>query len=231
MPVQGPARGGVVARKKQGSAPAPSTTKGTTMSFEDFKAFNENITVRVPTRDGDLKEYTIPPIDAKTGIELRLFQSRVNEIVEISQRNEQKIKNTKDGETPDLEELPDYEFTDDNSPTPQKILGEKLHQQLLDDGVTAEAVQLMTDTAFWDFLAGREAAEAYWNSGGDPKVLARATPAGSMPSTTNTGEENTTQKRASTSGTKSRKKTTTGSTKKGQKRQSTTSKSSANGNS
>lgn len=96
----------------------------------------------------------------------------------------------------------DVTMTDED--TFQGFLGDA-YQQMLDDGVPAEAVGRALFTAVADIDAGRDAALIAWETGGSPKAI-RAWSARNSPSTTSTVEAKKTRSPASTSGTKPRQK-------------------------
>lgn len=69
-------------------------------------------------------------------------------------------------------------------------------EQMKADGVSTDALRRAAMTAAADHQRGREIAEVIWKTGGDPKAIRLLTAQSS------TGEATTTQKRASTNGTK-----------------------------
>lgn len=197
-----------------------------TDGFKPFTPFGGYI--ELPSPSGE-HLYTVPPVTYEAGLELRLYQEKVTEIQKVAAENMQAAMDAeKNGqEKPERKPLPDYVFEDDEGPTPENMLGQELLDQMTANGESFEFIRVSTETVWVDFLYGREAAEVFFNSGGDPKALAdRLYGSGidhkltSMP----TDEANTTKPRASTSGTKSQPKrkpkstTTTKSTPKTNKK-------------
>lgn len=165
------------------------------------------------------KTYTPRPISYELGLQLKLFQEQVSELQAIVADNlkAQRAAEEAGEEPPETKPVPEYEWSEDEGPTPENMLGEDLLAELKADNVPFEFVQLATHTMWMDFLYGRDTAEAYWNSGGDPKAVAEILYGSGrdhkIPLTsTSTGEAHTTKPRASTNGTKSRKKPSKSST-------------------
>jgi hypothetical protein len=114
------------------------------------------------------------------------------------------------GEPPPSEGLPPLQLDDDaENAMYLRVLGKELLEQLYADGYGHGTIRLFGQTAFIWIAVGKEAAEAFWNSGGNPKVRAprdrRRTSAPGTDSTPSTAAANTTRRRVSTSGTKPRK--------------------------
>lgn len=172
------------------------------MAFEDFKSFTEPL--RLPYDNERI--YEIPPVSAVVGTKLMVISQQAAELVRITQENEEAAAEAKRKKkaAPKPKPLPEVEFQDEVGPTPEVMLGD-IYQQMLDDGCPLDFVNMATMTAYQDFLFGRETAEAYWNSGGDPKAVAKTMTA-LTGSTTFTAAGNMTRRQASTSGTKPRKK-------------------------
>jgi hypothetical protein len=158
------------------------------------------------------KTYKPPLVGYRLGMELRVFQEQVNETIRIAQQNIQAAKEAEENgeEPPEKIPAPDYEWGDDEGPTPENMLGEALIDEMEANGEPHDLVMLATDTVWQDFLYGRAYAEEFWASGGDTKKATEKMTARNskeIPSiSTNTGEANTTKTRASTSGTTSQKK-------------------------
>lgn len=197
-----------------------------TAGFQNFTPLGGPITL--PNLDGT-HVYEIPPISYELGVELRLWQERINEVNQVIQENLRAAQSARKAKkkAPEPKPVPDYEFPDDAGPTPENILGPVL-DEMKANNEPAEMIKAASQTVWLDFLYDRETAEQFWNSGGDPKAIAarlfgsgmdhgldqdQATPTSTS---TSTGAANTTKKPASTSGTKSRKtsnKTSTATTK------------------
>jgi len=171
------------------------------MAFENYESFVDRIELPI----GD-KTYTLPEVSAKLGVRINLVFDKANEAVKIQKRNEEAAKEAKKAgkEPPEPEPVPELD-TADALITTEELLGTELYNQMVEDGIPQRAIHMASQVIYHDFVFGREAAEEYWNSDGDPKALAKTLPA-SNPFTTNGDEETTTQKPASTSGTKSKTK-------------------------
>lgn len=87
---------------------------------------------------------------------------------------------------------------------PELLLGHAYHEMIA-DRVPDAYIWIATKTVMLSALNGDEAAEAYWNSGGDPKALL-PNRADRRTATRSTAGANVTQSPASTSGTNSRRK-------------------------
>src|SRR5690625_4043084 len=153
------------------------------------------------------KTYALPFVDYQMGLQLRVYQEQVNEVIRITQENLKAAQEAEEAglEPPEKKPVPDYEWPEDEGPTPENMLGEDLLEEMQTNGEPYVLVQLATQTAWFDFLHGREFAEEFWASGGDTKkatakITGRASAAITSIST-NTDEANTTQKPGSTSGT------------------------------
>jgi hypothetical protein len=171
------------------------------MAFENYESFVDRIELPI----GD-KTYTLPEVSAKLGIRINLVFDKANEALKIQQRNEEAAAEAKKAgkEPPEPEPLPDLKDADSIIKS-EELLGTDLFNQMVEDGIPQRAIQMAAQVIYQDFLFGREAAQEYWNSDGDPKALAAKLPA-SNPFTTSGDAESTTQKPASTSGTKSKTK-------------------------
>lgn len=171
------------------------------MALKDFSTFLNELELPIMG-----KTYRIPAVSAELGVKLVLLNEQAAEVLRIMDANQEAAEAAeKAGKpAPEPEPFPDYEI-EENPSTPEALLGD-VYDEMVADGVPYRAIRLASETAQFDFLYGREAAEAFWNSEGDPKAVARALP-GSNSFSTSGGAETTTQKRASTSGTKSRTKT------------------------
>lgn len=191
------------------------------MSFKDYKAFANNLEIPILG-----KTYTVPEISARLGVELHLQLAQVQERQAVMAENEAAVQKAQEAgeEIPELKPLPEVKTDIPND----QILGKELTDQLRQDEVPQRAVDILGETAYYDFVIGREAAEVFWNSGGDPKALQNYIRQQSK-LTMSGGEGTTTQKPDSTSGTKSKKTNSQNST--GASKQSTTAKSSKNGGS
>ena len=173
------------------------------MSMKDFTEFSDPLIIPIGG-----KKYTIPPVSTSLGLKLTLVAEHAAQIFAIVERNQEAARKAEEaGEAPpEPEPLPEFELEDDDADEDlqQKMLGDAYDQMIKDD-VPFTALRRAGMTAYHDFLYGREAAVAFWNSGGDPKAVAETLPA-STGSMTSTGEATTTKRPASTSGTKSPKK-------------------------
>jgi len=158
------------------------------------------------------KTYKPPLVGYRLGLKLRAIQEQANEVYRIVQENVQAAKEAEENgeEPPEPKPVPEYTWEDDEGPTPENMLGDDLLAEMEANGEPHDLIILATDTAWMDFLRGREFAEEYWATGGDTKKAAKKITGRNsrgIPSiSTNTGEANTTKTQASTSGTKSRKK-------------------------
>jgi hypothetical protein len=161
-----------------------------------FKALNEVFDGRLALPGKNGKIYHIPEADAELGAWCTaMFTAGV--AINL-------------GETPPEGGLPPLQLDDDAEDAMYlRVLGKDLLEQLYADGYGHSTVRLFGQTAFIWIAAGKEAAEAFWNSGGDPKARApRARRQASAPvtdSTPSTAAASTTPGAGSTSGTKPRK--------------------------
>lgn len=173
------------------------------MALKDFTEFVEPLTI--PIRG---KVYTIPPVSTSLGLKLTLVAEHAATIFQVVERNQEAARKAAEAgeEPPEPEPLPEFELEDDEAEEDlqKKMLG-NAYDQMVEDDVPFMAIKIAGMTAYHDFLYGREAAEAFWNSGGDPKAVAQ-TWSESTGSTMSTDEATTTKRPASTSGTKPRKK-------------------------
>lgn len=128
--------------------------------------------------------YELPEISAKLGIELRLEQA---------------------GKSSRLKSLsPEDEAAE--------YLGADLYQRMVADGVPDAAIARAVMVVLIDWQLGRAAAEAAWEAGINPELLAArlAAVAQEQTESTSSGEATTTPQPASSSGTSSRKTTQRG---------------------
>jgi hypothetical protein len=158
-----------------------------------FKALNEVFDGRLSLPGKDGKIYYIPEPDSELGTWCTaMFSAGV--AIQL-------------GETPP-EGLPPLQLDDTAEDAMYKrVLGEALLEQLKADGYGHGTIRHFGQTAFIWIAAGTEAAEAFWNSGGDPKASAprRQRRTRATASTTSTVVVNTTPEVGSTNGTKPRK--------------------------
>lgn len=168
------------------------------MAFEDYSTFIEPI--KIPIHG---KEYTMPMVGAQLGVRITLMAEQAKRRMQVQMQNDQAAAEAEEVglDAPEPEPLPEYTIED---ATTKELLGD-VYQEMIDDDVPLILVELAAQTVYHDFLFGREAAEAFWNSGGDPKATAKALPALNL-FTMSGVEETTTQTPASTSGTKSQTK-------------------------
>jgi hypothetical protein len=158
------------------------------------------------------KTYKPPLVSYRLGMELRVYQEQVNEVIRIAQENLKAAKEAEEAGLEPPEKIPvsDYEWGDDEGPTPENMLGEDLLAEMEANGEPHALVMLATDTVWQDFLYGREYAEEYWASGGDTKKATEkitGRKSKEIPSiSTNTDGASTTQKPGSTKGTTSQRK-------------------------
>lgn len=176
------------------------------MAFKDFKEFLSPLVLPIMG-----KEYVIPAVSAQLGAKLMLAVERAQSIMAVVNENEEaEAEAKKNGEKPpEPKPIPEFDFDEDDNEEElyKDILGPETIAQMEKDNVPFSSIKLAGLTGYHDFLYGREAAESFWNSGGDPKALAlNLAGMESMDSTTSTDEATTTKKPASTTGTKSRKK-------------------------
>jgi hypothetical protein len=84
------------------------------------------------------------------------------------------------------------------------------YEQMLEDGVSFQAIGRAATTAVFDATSGRETAQAFWESGGNPKAMQdwakRQQKTNSKPSARSTAAARKTPSRASTSGTTTSRK-------------------------
>lgn len=163
-----------------------------------FKALNEVFEPRLELPGPDGKTYWIPEPDAELGAWCTaLFAAGVAINMD---------------EAPPEGGLPELQLDDAGEDALYlRVLGRPLLEQLRADGFGAITVKHFGQTAFIWIAAGREAAEAFWNSGGDPKASAprearrRAVKAQATATTRSTVAASTTKSRGSTSGMTPRK--------------------------
>lgn len=159
-----------------------------------FKDLDELLDDRLPLLVKG-KTYQIPATDAETG----LWCQRLLAIGEQIARGVDKVPRLR-GLTPALADVVDGVVDDETEvDLERRLLGPAL-DEMRADGVSWERIKFCSQTAmFWNGLS-RAAAEAFWNSGGDPKASA---PNRASKRSTATAGAPTTRKRASTSGTRS----------------------------
>jgi hypothetical protein len=162
-----------------------------------FKALNEVFDGRLELPGKDGKTYHIPEPDAELGAWCTaLFAAGV--AINI-------------GEAPPEGGLPALQLDDDAEDAMYlRVLGRPLLEALRADGYGHATIRHFGQTAFIWIAAGAEAAEAFWNSGGDPKASApraarRAAKRLASASATSTAGVPTTLRAGSTSGTTRRK--------------------------
>jgi len=194
------------------------------VAFESYESFANNIELPIHG-----KTYKLPEVSAKLGVRINLILEQGREAVEIEERNRAAAEAAKKAgkEAPTPEPVPDIAEADASIST-KELLGEELYNQMVEDGIPSRAIGMASQVIYHDFIFGRDAAEAYWNSDGDPKEVAKTLPALNLFSTSGE-EESTTKKPASTSGTKSKTKSSQNTT--AAKKPSTTPKSSKTGGS
>lgn len=115
-----------------------------------------NPTLRLPVTSG--KTYEIQPVDADTGV-------WVTAVMGISSRAQLGNKEP----TPD--ELARIVMDDEAQESMYKRLLGDVYDELIEDGHNWEVIKFVGTTAMIWVTAGLEAAEEYWNAGGDPKAL------------------------------------------------------------
>jgi hypothetical protein len=163
-----------------------------------FKALNEVFDGRLALPGKDGKIYHVPEPDAELGAWCTaMFAAGV--AINL-------------GEDPPAGGLPPLQLDDSAEDAMYlRVLGEALLEQLRADGYGATTVRLFGQTAFIWIAASAEAAEGFWNSGGDPKASApgraqrRAAKPPASVSTPSTAGASTTPGAASTSGMPPRK--------------------------
>lgn len=150
-------------------------------------------TLTLPMSSG---EYTIPAIDAKTGL---ILKERMAAFEGAARR----INAGEDAETVNAEIVKEHGITvEELQNLGEMSLGKELRDQMLDDGITFRELELAEMTAFLFHTVSDsgEAAEAYWKSGGKapkPNRAQRRTE-----TQTRQGGATTIQKPASQTGTK-----------------------------
>lgn len=150
-------------------------------------------TLTLPMSSG---EYTIPAIDAKTGL---ILKERMAAFEGAARR----INAGEDAETVNAEIVKEHGITvEELQNLGEMSLGKELRDQMLDDGITFRELELAEMTAFLFHTVSDsgEAAEAYWKSGGKapkPNRAQRRTE-----TQTQQGAGTTTKKPASQTGTK-----------------------------
>lgn len=178
------------------------------MSFGQFKQFDGPIEL-IGVKG---HKYVPPAITFQLGVKLKLYQEQVEEVQKVIFENLEAAKEAEKAgkEPPKPKQPPQYEWSEDEGPTPENMLGKKVLAAMKKNNEPHEMVEVATHTVWMDFLYGREVAEAFWNSGGDPKVVAEILYGSGKDHkiplmSTSTEEESTTKKQASTNGTNSRK--------------------------
>lgn len=150
-------------------------------------------TLTLPMSTG---EYTIQPIDAKTGL---ILKERMSAFEGAARR----ISNGEDQETVNAEVVEKYGITvEELRNLGEMSLGKSLRDQMLDDGVTFRELELAEMTAFLFHTVSDDgtAAEAYWKSAGKAQSPNRAQRR--TATQTQQGAGTTTKKPASRTGTK-----------------------------
>lgn len=163
-----------------------------------FKALNEVFDGRLALPGKDGKIYYVPEPDAELGAWCTaMFAAGV--AINI-------------GETPPEGGLPPLQLDDDAEDAMYlRVLGKELLEQLRADDYGHSTIRLFGQTAFIWIAAGNEAAEGFWNAGGDPKAPAptraqkRAAARQATASTPSTAAASTTRRAGSTNGTTLRK--------------------------
>lgn len=103
------------------------------------------------------KVYTVPPVDAETGLKLQRLAEVAAQVAEA----------TENGGSLDGVALDDAAEVD----LYRDALG-SAYEEMLADRVSWPALKLAGVTAWLDAAVGREAAEAYWNAAGSPEASA-----------------------------------------------------------
>lgn len=154
------------------------------MGFQDFAEFADSAALRLPINGAT---YTIPPIDAETGLWCQSLMQIGGRVVAGQVVTED-----------------DVELLDDDAERSlyQRLLG-PVHEQMVADNVPWTAIKNAALTVLWDATAGRETAEKFWNAGGQNLGEAAApNRAGRRANTRGTsGGASTTRRRGSTTGT------------------------------
>lgn len=148
------------------------------------------------------REYTVPLPSAELGLWCRRVAQAAGELHSASTEEEMQAAVERVNALP---ELPG------DLTLPERVLGE-VHDQMVKDQVPDPYIQFCGQTAYIWIIAGEEAAERYWTSGGRPEAWSPAPAnraerrARARAGKTSTGAAAATQKRASTSGTTSPRK-------------------------
>ena len=144
------------------------------------------------------KVYTVPPVDAETGL-------RLQRLAEVAAQAAKAVENG--------EGLDAIVFDDDDEIDLYRVALGAAYEEMLADGVSWPALKIAGVTAWLDSAVGREAAEAYWNAAGDPERLAgnRATRRAARSTRRPASASGTTRTRTAKTGTRGRTSSTTGS--------------------
>ncbi|MFG2059664.1 hypothetical protein ACGFI9_37200 [Micromonospora sp. NPDC048930] len=140
------------------------------------------------------KEYTVPLASAELGLWCRRIAQITGDIHGASTEAEMQAAVAR------IEALPD--LPGDLS-LEERVLG-PVYQQMVDDKVEDPYIQFSGQTGYIWIIAGEEAAERYWTSGGRPEAWGPVpNRADRRAGRTSTGAAGTTKPQASTSGTTS----------------------------
>ena len=156
-----------------------------------FKDLNEVFDARLALPVNG-KTYYIPEPDAELGLWCKAMATAGY--------------NISAGITPADDSLPNLQLDDDEEDAMYRRLLGPVYDELLADGVGPVRLHFIGATAFIWVALGPDVAEAYWGSGGDPKVSAAGmNRAGRRAAkSTPTAAASTTKRAGSTSGTTSR---------------------------
>lgn len=176
------------------------------MAFKDLsEVFDDTLSLPVGG-----KVYRIPSPDAALGLWCQLLME-AGQLIELGKTADEVGQippfPLEDGTTIDVS---DGQISRDNI-LYERVLSRPVWAQLLADGVGWSQIQMMAQTALIWIGIGVEAAETFWNNGGNPEALA---PNRRARRSSSTGGANTTKPPVSGSTTKSRRTSTARSTRK-----------------
>jgi hypothetical protein len=153
------------------------------MAFQDFRDFTD-AGLALPVNG---KTYTIPPIDAATGLFCQSLLATSARLIAGQPVGDDDTELLDDAGERDL-----Y----------RRLLG-AAYEEMVADGVPWRALKLAAGVVFWDAAADRKTAERYWASGGRPEAAApsraerrattRGTPAGAATTTPRASGSGTTR--------------------------------------
>lgn len=150
-----------------------------------FKELDEFLDDSLPLPIGG-KTYAVPAVSGRDGL--------------WAQRVVEEVQRAKEAGEADAGKLDDG----DERMLYQRMLG-PVFEEMLDDGVTWQRLSHAAMTVFFWTTVSREAAEKYWESGGNPEAPTSAGSPNRASRRASAAAANKTRSRASSSGTKARK--------------------------